>query len=334
MKTLVLYRSKSGFVKKYAEWIAEDLSADIFEASAVDSSIFEPYDTVIFGGGLYVSGINGIKFITKNLHKLTGKKIIVFSSGASPAREEAINEVRNMNFTPEQQQQIKFFYMRGGFDYNKLTPIDKVLMNLLKWKIKRTKKSTLVPDEKGMLAAYDVPMDFTRKKNIEALINYATLQASKRNIQLKKACIEDAENLHQMQIKAFMPLLQKYKDYDTNPGNETLDRIISRLNQSFTDYYIIMLEDKTVGGIRIVRLQNGARCRISPIFVLPEYQGLGIAQETLRLVEAIYSPVEGWELDTILQEEGNCYLYEKAGYKQTGETKVINDKMTLVYYRK
>ena len=42
----------------------------------------------------------------------------------------------------------------------------------------------------------------------------------------------------------------------------------------------------------------------------------------------------GWELDTILQEAGNCHLYEKMGYRQTGKTTVINDKMTLVFYQK
>jgi GNAT superfamily N-acetyltransferase len=95
-----------------------------------------------------------------------------------------------------------------------------------------------------------------------------------------------------------------------------------------------MLDNLEVGGIRIMRLDGGLRCRISPLFILPEYQGLGIAQETIRLAEELYSPSKGWELDTILQEQGNCYLYEKLGYKQTGETKVINDKMTLVFYEK
>lgn len=41
-----------------------------------------------------------------------------------------------------------------------------------------------------------------------------------------------------------------------------------------------------------------------------------------------------WELETILQEKGNCYFYEKMGYKQTGRTEKINDRLTLVYYHK
>ena len=170
MKTVVIYKSKSGFVKKYAQWIAEELSADIFEASKVTPEMFADYDTVIYGGGLYAVGINGVKLIKQNLDKLKGKKVIVFASGASPSREEIISEVKNKNFTSEQQEYIRFFYLRGGFDYSKLKPFDKVLMTLMKLMLKRKKE--LTPDERGMLHAYDMPEDFTRKKNIDELISY------------------------------------------------------------------------------------------------------------------------------------------------------------------
>jgi hypothetical protein len=39
-------------------------------------------------------------------------------------------------------------------------------------------------------------------------------------------------------------------------------------------------------------------------------------------------------LDTILQEKGNCHLYEKIGYKKTGKIEKINERMDIVYYEK
>lgn len=170
MKTVVIYKSKTGFAKKYAEWIAEELSADIFDGSKINANMLTAYDTVIYGGGLYAVGINGVKYITQNLNKLKDKKIVVFATGASPAREDAISEVRDKNFTSEEQKYIQFFYLRGGFDYSRLKPFDKVLMTLLKWKLKRKKE--LTSDERGMLASYDKPVDFTRKKNIDKIIDY------------------------------------------------------------------------------------------------------------------------------------------------------------------
>ena len=33
-------------------------------------------------------------------------------------------------------------------------------------------------------------------------------------------------------------------------------------------------------------------------------------------------------------EKGNCYLYEKMGYHKTGQTHEINERLTLVFYKK
>ena len=58
-----------------------------------------------------------------------------------------------------------------------------------------------------------------------------------------------------------------------------------------------------------------------------------MAQKAILAVEELHGK-SNWELDTIWQEKANCYLYEKMGYYQTGKRKIVNDKMTLVFYRK
>ena len=176
MKTVVIYESKTGFTKKYAEWISEELSADIFPASKVTADMLSAYDCVIYGGGLYVVGINGVKLITNNVEKLNGKKVVVFATGMSPSREEAVSEVISKNFTFEQQKIIKFFYLRGGFDYRKLNPFDKMLMTLLKASInwKKIRKKELISDEIGILEVFDKPTDYTRRAKIDELVAYVT----------------------------------------------------------------------------------------------------------------------------------------------------------------
>jgi len=83
MHTIVIYRSKSGNTRKYAEWIAEELGADLLEASRCGIERISQYDTVVYGGGLYATGINGVKLITNNLRRLKGKKIAVFATAGS-----------------------------------------------------------------------------------------------------------------------------------------------------------------------------------------------------------------------------------------------------------
>lgn len=67
---------------------------------------------------------------------------------------------------------------------------------------------------------------------------------------------------------------------------------------------------------------------------MPTYQGKGIAQKVMLLIEEMFSQATSWELATILEEERNCYLYEKMGYTKTGVRKKLNDHTTLVYYIK
>jgi len=174
MKTIVLYKSKTGFVKKYAQWIAEELSADIYDASEISADRLESYDTVIFGGSLHAVGINGIKVIKKNFDKIKHKNLVVFASGASLPSEEVLHVIADKNFTPDEQKRIKFYYLRGGFDYNKLPPFDKFIMTLMKKHIERKKKRNmkLEQDEIGMLALFEKPEDFTRKEYISELVDY------------------------------------------------------------------------------------------------------------------------------------------------------------------
>lgn len=151
---------------------------------------------------------------------------------------------------------------------------------------------------------------------------------------LKRAGLEDANKLWEMQTRAFQELYEKYQDTDTSPATEPLEKIIARLEQPFTYYYFIEMNHESIGAVRVVnRNETGKPKRISPIFVMPEHRNQGIASRIICEIEKIHGS-DDWELETILQEPGNCHLYEKAGYFQTDKKEQINERMTLVTYRK
>ena len=154
------------------------------------------------------------------------------------------------------------------------------------------------------------------------------------NMKLVRIGIDGAEKLWKMQVEAFQDLHDKYQDTETSPATEQIEKIIMRLNQSFTYYYFVDVDGIKVGAIRVVdKKKLGEAKRISPIFILKQYRGKGYAQSAIKLAEKIHGS-KNWELDTILQESGNCYLYEKMGYHQTGKAEKINEKLTLVSYKK
>lgn len=168
MKSVVLYKSKTGFTKEYAHWISTELSSDIFDVSDITIEMLIDYDVIIYGGGLYSSHINGVKFITHNIEHLSKKKIIVFATGISPFSDEVLKDVKSKNFNDKILNNIEFFYFRGGFDYSNLKNMDKFLMSLLKFRLKH--KKHLNDEEKEMLDIYDKPVDFGSKENIEDLL--------------------------------------------------------------------------------------------------------------------------------------------------------------------
>ena len=153
-------------------------------------------------------------------------------------------------------------------------------------------------------------------------------------MKLVRAQVQDAERIWKMQIDAFSELYAKYEDTETSPAVEPLEKVIMRLEQPYTYYYFIEVDGTVVGAIRVVdRKESSIAKRISPIFIMTEYRGRDYAQRAIQLAEEIHG-ASNWELDTILQEKGNCYLYEKMGYRRIGEAKVVNGRMTLIFYHK
>ena len=55
---------------------------------------------------------------------------------------------------------------------------------------------------------------------------------------------------------------------------------------------------------------------ISPMFIHPIYQGKGIAQKVLILIEEMFPEARSFELATILEEERNCFYTKRWDIKE------------------
>ena len=110
-------------------------------------------------------------------------------------------------------------------------------------------------------------------------------------ITLTKASLADAEIIHQMQLTAFKPLLEKYQDYDTNPGNEQLERTIERIKIQL----LIITSLKPIKYLLepLGLLKAKQRYRISQ-FYFARTSRQGIAQRVLSMIEELYSDFQAW----------------------------------------
>ena len=76
-------------------------------------------------------------------------------------------------------------------------------------------------------------------------------------MKLVRATVSDCDLIWAMQKEAFSELLEKYKDYETSPGNEPKERIKAKLSDTFTYFYFIYFDDNLVGAIRVVDKKDG-----------------------------------------------------------------------------
>ena len=153
-------------------------------------------------------------------------------------------------------------------------------------------------------------------------------------LELKEFKECDIDTVFKIQRAAYKSLYEKYRDDELSPYMEAKETVFNKYTRNGTKGYIFMEDGVPVGTVRILLYPETNSAKVSAIGVLPQYQGRGIAQEALLKIEKIHIDVKTWKLDTILQESGNCYLYEKIGYKKTGKMEEINERMTLVYYEK
>ena len=181
-KVAVVFKSTYGHTKKYAEWISEELNADLLNGLKVKPQTLDKYDIVIYGGGLYATGINGASLLSDNFEKLKKKKLVIFAVGIEENLSEAeYTKVLTHNFSIIMQRDLKVFYLRGGINYKKLSVMHKIIMSnqkkLIEQKQEKTKQDELY------LKTYGVNIDFTDKKNIQPVVDYVkSLQLQEEEI--------------------------------------------------------------------------------------------------------------------------------------------------------
>jgi len=168
-KIAVVYKSKYGKTKRYAEWIAEALNAPLFENANMKPHQLGNYDVVVYGGGLYAGGINGVKLVTQN----PCKSLILFTVGVADPKDTDYTLILEKAFTPEQLAKTKAFHLRGGIDYSRLSLVHRAMMAAMKKVIEKKPLAERQSDDVGILETYGKDVDFSDKATIEPLVEYA-----------------------------------------------------------------------------------------------------------------------------------------------------------------
>ena len=167
---IILYRSKYGAAKRYANWLAQATGFDCVEIGKADIDAVRQVPAVILCGGIYAGGIGGIGWIQAHWQALQGCKLAVFAVGASPWDADALRELRARNLKPPMEK-IPCFYGRGAWDESVMGFRDRVLVKLLKKMTAKQDPAGYEPWQAALMSAGSGLADWTDRAYLRPLLD-------------------------------------------------------------------------------------------------------------------------------------------------------------------
>ena len=131
-KAIVIYNSKRGSTKQYAEWIASELDCTAVPLINFDYGSLDRFDVVIFGGWLRGSGIVGFDKFRKQIVGCEDK-LILFVTGISEYNPANYQQICEINFKDGvNMQNTLLYFCPGRYVPGEVKGLDKFLMAVSK----------------------------------------------------------------------------------------------------------------------------------------------------------------------------------------------------------
>lgn len=169
MSGIILYQSKYGATKCYADWISEETGFACIETKKAKIEAVKQFDTILLGGGIYASGIAGLSFLRKHIQELQGKRIVVFCDGASPYDEKAFAQIVAHNMK-DMLAGIPCFYCRGAWDMDHMNMVDRNLCKMLRKAVMKKSPDEYELWERALMEAGEKTCDWTDKSYIAPIL--------------------------------------------------------------------------------------------------------------------------------------------------------------------
>lgn len=154
---LLVYKTRTGFTKKYVDWITEDIACRTVPLEQINNVDINNYYIIIYGAGMHAGRIQGLKEFKKKASSLGGKRLVVFATGGAPNTEEIFSKIKTDNFSENELNNIHFFYFQSGINYEQMGLADKSIMKIYSkiLELKNNKSDIENGTSKAMLNSYD-----------------------------------------------------------------------------------------------------------------------------------------------------------------------------------
>ena len=188
--TIVVFKSKYGTAEKYARWIGEELDCPVKSIDEIRARDLEPYENIIYGGGVHAGGIEGfdvfrkwIKPILKDAYYDSfdvevnfkpeyykpSKKIVCFAVGINLQNFEARAELRKVNFDKKWLRPLTCYYLDGKYEPERVQGADKLVMRFTT-KLLNDKGLNMTADERLLLERIEKGCDLIDRSQIMPIV--------------------------------------------------------------------------------------------------------------------------------------------------------------------
>lgn len=131
--TLLIFNSKNGSTRQYAEWLMKEIDCDVIEYSRSRLGYASLYKNVIYGGwirGAEITRLMLLKQNSSNFH-LDEKRLIIFGVGISEPSKDYRQMIKGRNGIGSLSEN-DFFILPGRFDPKRLGATDRAALNVMK----------------------------------------------------------------------------------------------------------------------------------------------------------------------------------------------------------
>lgn len=160
-KSAIIYSSKYGATRQYAEWLGEELALPLFITGSVDKAQLSICDFVVIGSSVYIGKLLIRDWLRKNAAILKNKKLFLFVVCGSSSDKEKQKKIIADNIPDSLLELCSIFFMPGRLDIKKLSWKDRLLLKLGS----RLEKNPVA--KKAMLTG----IDGVKKENSDELAN-------------------------------------------------------------------------------------------------------------------------------------------------------------------
>lgn len=175
-ESIVIYTTKRGSTKQYAEWIAEDLGCRALPLSDAKGMDLHGYSCIIYGGWIRGSGIVDFDKFAKMLDDELMRRLIVYGVGFADETVDNYAQVWGYSIgkiDPKNEHRVLMYILGGRYDPASVTGLDRFLMKTMRAVLLSGSTADAKSAANMMKDRIDNGCDLVKRDNITSLVRDA-----------------------------------------------------------------------------------------------------------------------------------------------------------------